>query len=290
MAHERHRARVERLAVEQLGHGGLGLLVGAANDKPVGAFGDEEAADSDEDGRHQGGRVHPAPGVEVGVAHQHGGADRDAGHGADRLEGEGAEHEAPAQGARDVFRDDHMRGWIVAAERHADAEQADRQRDEVLHHGQQRQEGAEHDHLGDEHALAAEIIRHSAEEHGANQDAGEACRGDEALFIRDEMVLPGDQRHSHAAHEHHESLEELAGGGEHPDAPLHAGQRRRFQSGAVRPGRQLVDILLDCLGAWRRPALVHHFVHGRSSPCCRHTSNAPIPVAAGAYHASIGDS
>jgi hypothetical protein len=91
-----------------------------------------------------------------------------------RLKGEGAEHEPAARGARNALGDDHVRCRVVAAERHADAEQADHQRQEVLHENQRRKEQAEDDHLGDEHALAAEIVRQAAEQDGADQDAREA--------------------------------------------------------------------------------------------------------------------
>ena len=142
-----------------------------------------------------------------------------------------------------------MRGRVVATERHADAEQADHQRQEVPDHDQEREEHAEDDHLGDEHALAAEIVREAAERDGADQDAREACRGDQALLGGGEMEFAGDQRHRDAAHEDDEALEELAEGGERPNAPLHARHGRGFERSAVRPYGQFVDIFLNRLGA-----------------------------------------
>ena len=116
------------------------LLVLAVYDQPVGAFRDEEAANGDEHGRHQRGRVHPPPGIEARVNHEHDGADGDAAHGADRLEGEGAKDKLATREAGDVLGDDHMCGRVVAAQRHADAEQADHQRHKALDHDQEREE------------------------------------------------------------------------------------------------------------------------------------------------------
>ena len=107
------------------------LIMRAAHDEPVGAFGDEEAAEGDEHGRHQRGRVHPSPGIELRVDHEHDGADCDAAHGANGLEGESAKYEAAARDARNVLRDDHMRRRVVAAKSEPQPEQEDHHLDVV---------------------------------------------------------------------------------------------------------------------------------------------------------------
>ena len=117
-----------------------------------------------------------------------------AGERAHRLEPERAKHQFAAIGAWDVLRDDHMGGRIVAAERQAQAEQADGEREEVVAEDQQPEEGHEDDHLRDEHALAAEIVRQAAEQHRAEQDAGEAGGADDALLGRQDMKFANDQR------------------------------------------------------------------------------------------------
>ena len=141
-----------------------------------------------------------------------------------------------------------MGGRVVAAERHAEAEQADHQRDEIGADDEQGQKGGEDDHLGDEHRAAAETVGEAAEEQGADEDAEQARGTDQAVVEGGDVELARDQRQGHAGHEDDEAFEELAGGGEAPDAPLHGGHGSRRQRGAVGPGRALVDIVLDGAG------------------------------------------
>ena len=62
---------------------------------------------------------------------------------------------------------------------------------------------------------------------------------------RRQAEILDDQRQGDAGHEDDQPLEELAGGGEQPDPPLHAGHRNEVCRGAVGPGRRLVDVALD---------------------------------------------
>ena len=50
---------------------------------------------------------------------------------------------------------------------------------------------------------------------------------DEAMLGRRHVELAGDQRGRHPGHEDDKALEEFAGGGEAPDAPLHRRHGRR---------------------------------------------------------------
>ena len=120
----------------------------------------------------------------------------------------------------------------------------------------------EDDHLGDEHALAAEIIRKAAERDGADQDARKACRGDEARLEGGKVEFALDQRHRDAAHEHDEPFEEFPKGRERPDAPLHARHGRGLQRGAIRPDGtssiySCTVLTLACAG---RSAVVTSFI------------------------------
>jgi hypothetical protein len=90
---------------------------------------------------------------------EHEKANRRSGQRADRLEGECTEHELAAFGARNVFRDDHMRRRVIAVERKPKAEQEDHHLDVIRGEAQRHQERDEDDHLDDEHRLAAETIR-----------------------------------------------------------------------------------------------------------------------------------
>jgi hypothetical protein len=85
-------------------------------------------------------------------------ADRRSGQRADGLEGECAEHQLAALRARNIFRDDHMRRWVIAAEREPQPKQEDHHLDVVRGEAQRDKERNEDDHLGDEHRLAAETI------------------------------------------------------------------------------------------------------------------------------------
>jgi hypothetical protein len=131
----------------------------------------------------------------------------------------------------------------------------------VPHHDQQREEQAKDDHLGDEHPLAAEIVRQATKQDGADQDAGEARGGDESDLGLGEVELAGDQRHRHAAHEDDKAFKELAGGGERPDKPLHPRHRGGLHRGAIRPCRQFVDVFLYRLRR-RSGGLGARFRHG----------------------------
>ena len=125
------------------------------------------------------------------------------------------------------------------------------------HTNQQRQKGAEQDHLGDEHPFAAEDVRESAEENGANQDAEEARGTDDALLGRADVEFAHDQRQRNAGHEDDESLKELSRCRERPDTPLHGGHGRRLEGGAVGPHGKFVYIVLDRFwtGAARRSSI-----------------------------------
>ena len=129
-----------------------------------------------------------------------------------------------------------MRGRIVAAQRHAQAEQANRQRQEVGAEDQQREECAEEDHLGDEHPLAAEIIRQPPQQHGADQDTEQAGGADNALFGCADVELAHDQGQGDAGHEDDVAFEELAGGGERPRCAI-ASRSSAPTSGWYRPAR-----------------------------------------------------
>ena len=150
--------RILRLAHQEPLRLPLRLVDVAARGQPVGALDDVEATERDEYGRNDRAREHPAPGAEFGKDREDEKTDRRAGQRADGLEGECAEHELAALGTRDVFRDDHVRCRVIAAEREPQPKQEDHHLDVVRGEAQRHQERNEDDHLGDEHRLAAETI------------------------------------------------------------------------------------------------------------------------------------
>jgi hypothetical protein len=182
VTHQPDRAGINRRAQQQALRRLLGLFGGAPDVQPVGAFGDEETPNGHDHRWDDGAGIHPAPGVQVRVGDQNEIADGGAAKRANGLERECREHQLASAGAGDTFRNDHVRGGIVAAKRHPEPEQTDDQRDEVGAEHQRHQEGAEDDHLDDEHALAAERIRHSAEADGADQNPGQAGSTDQAVL------------------------------------------------------------------------------------------------------------
>ena len=240
-----HFLRVRRLALEQARDLGFGLGLASLAHQPMAAVADPEAAQHHQDGRHDRGGIHPAPRADLGQVRQdeeaHDGADQRA----DRLEGEGAQHQLAAVLAGDALGDDQVRRRIVAAQRQADAEQEHDQPEIVRAPGQPGQEQGEHDHLDHEHAAAAIDVGQAAESDRADHDAGQRGGADDALFDRRQPEILHDQRQGDAGHEHDQPLEELAGRGEQPDPPLHAGHRNEICRGAVGPGRRLVDVALD---------------------------------------------
>ena len=142
-----------------------------------------------------------------------------------------------------------MRRRIVAAEREADSEQADHDQIKVRSEHQRHEERHEDHHLDQEHPLAAEAIRQSAEADGADEDAEQGRGADDAVLGRANAELARQERKRDAGHEDDETFEELAGGGERPDQPLHAGHRRRPEVGSIGPHWQFVDVLLNRLCA-----------------------------------------
>jgi len=96
-----------------------------------------------------------------------------------------------------------MRSRIVAAERESDSEQAEHERPEAVHHGDERQEDREDDHLDDKHQLAAERIGQAAEADGTDQNAQQRGRADDAVLPGRDVELARNQRQRDARHEHH---------------------------------------------------------------------------------------
>ena len=225
------------------------------------AFGDEEPSEQHQSRRDDRGRVHPPPRQQVRILAQHQITDGRADQRARGLEAECGQHQRSATARRRAFGDHQMRGRIIAAEREPHAEQADDQPDEALREHDCHQEQDKQRHLDDEHRLAAELIGQAAQRAGADQDAEQARRADQAMLGRREIELLADQRQGDAGHEDDQALEELARNRQPPNPFLHAGHRRRRRDGAVPPQRRFVDIALHGIGAWPR--------HGRVSCCDR---------------------
>jgi hypothetical protein len=57
-----------------------------------------------------------------------------------------------------LSENDQMGGWIIAAERYAEAEQENNQPNVTGAHHQQAQENCKNNHFDNEHGLAAEIV------------------------------------------------------------------------------------------------------------------------------------
>ncbi len=150
-----HLLGILRLAREQAPQLALGIGAAAAAHQPLAAVTHEQAGDHDERSGHDHDAVHPAPGIQRGIQGQDHEAQRRADQRADRLEGEGCQHQLAAVTAGNAFGDHEMRGRIVAAQRHADAEQEEEQPAEARRHGQAGQEDDEDQHLDHEHAAAA---------------------------------------------------------------------------------------------------------------------------------------
>jgi hypothetical protein len=97
----------------------------------------------------------------------------------------------------------------------------------------------------DEHLLATIPVGKPAERRGADQDAEQRGRGDNALLGRTQGELLAHERQGHAGGEDHHAFEELAGGGQSPDQPLHLGDRSVVNRRRVRPERRFIDVVLD---------------------------------------------
>ena len=121
-----------RCADQQPGYGDLGFVMLASRGQPVRAFGNEETPDGDQQCGDQRGGEHPAPRAEFGDLVQNQAADAGAGKSANGLKGEGAQNEFTACQTGDALRDDHMSGRVVAAERHAEPEEAYGKGEEIL--------------------------------------------------------------------------------------------------------------------------------------------------------------
>jgi hypothetical protein len=156
--HELDLRRILRLAHQEPLRLPLRLVDVATRGQPVGALDDVEATECDEDGWNDRAREHPAPGAEFGKDREDEKTDRCSGERADGLEGECAEHELAALGTRNVFRNDHVRCRVIAAEREPEPEQENHDLNVVCGKAQRHEERHEDDHLGDEHGLAAETI------------------------------------------------------------------------------------------------------------------------------------
>ena len=114
-----------------------------------------------------------------------------------------------------------MRRRIVTTQGDPEPEETDHQGDEVGAEHSGAKERGEDNHLHDEHGLAPEPIRQAAQADCADQDSAQAGGADEAVLGGGDIELAGDQRQCDAGHENDKALEEFAGGGQHPDAPLH---------------------------------------------------------------------
>jgi hypothetical protein len=221
------------------------ILATAVDEEPVGALGDGETTERHQQGRDDGGRIHPAPRPDLRDVLEHDKADDRSDQCADRLKAECREHQLAPRARRDALGDDEVGGRIVAPEREPEAEQEEDEQVIARARDQQREEDHEDDHLDDEHHLAAIPVREAAEGDGADQDAEQARRTHHPVLKAAEVEFLGDQRHRDAGHEDDEALEELARGGERPDPPLHGGHRRPRHRRAVRPDGGLVNISLD---------------------------------------------
>jgi hypothetical protein len=95
---------------------------------------------------------------------------------------------------------------------------------------------------------------------GADEDAEQGRGGDESVLRRANAKLSRQERKRDAGHEDDETFEELAGGGERPNQPLHACHRRGPEVGSIGPHWQFVDVLLNRLCADLRPRFRRHSV------------------------------
>ncbi len=224
------------------------VFMPAVDQQPVGALGDGETAERHQQRGNDGGRVHPAPGADLREVLEHDEADDGCSQRAERLEAECREHQLPPRARGNALGDDEMRRWIVASERKPEPEQEEDEQIMARARDQEHQEDHEDDHLDDEHHLAAITVGKATEPDGADEDAEQARRTHHPVLEAGEVEFLGHQRHRDAGHEDDEALEELAGGGERPDSPLHGGERRPQQGRTVRPYGGVVDIGLDRAG------------------------------------------
>src|ERR1700691_2164657 len=94
-----------------------------------------------------------------------------------------------------------MRGREVAAERKPQPEQEDHHHSVARRKAERDEKRHEDDHFRDEHGLAAEAVRQTAEREGANENAKQARRADDAVLIRGDIELALEQRKRNASHE-----------------------------------------------------------------------------------------
>ena len=82
-----------------------------------------------------------------------------------------------------------MRGRVVAAECKPQAEQKDHHHEVARRKAERHEKRHEDDHLGDEHGLAAEAVRQTAERECANENAKQARGANDAMLIRGDIEL-----------------------------------------------------------------------------------------------------
>jgi hypothetical protein len=206
---------------------------------------DETTADGYGHREHERAGIYPTPRADIGIFEQDQEADGGARQAAHRLKPERRQHHPATNAARDALGNHEVGGRIVAPERDADPqERPDRHRIGRTER-QHRREDAEQHHFDDEHLLAAIPVSQPAERRGADEDAEQRGRGDNALLGRTQGELLAHKRQGHAGGEDHHAFEELAGGGQSPDQPLHPGDRSVANRRRVRPERRFIDVALD---------------------------------------------
>ncbi len=138
---------------------------------------------------------------------------------------------------------------IVTAERQADTEERYKGNRKVRRYRKHQQKGDEERHLDDEHRPSSEPVRKPAQCCRPDQNAEQDRRTDKSVLHRCQFEFPPDQREGDAGHEDNHAFKELAGAGQPPDTPLHAGQDGTVDIRTIAPDRCLLDIGLRTIEA-----------------------------------------
>jgi hypothetical protein len=211
------------LAAQEFAQLLFGLLDVTPAHQPVAAFGQEQAAPDHQQHRYHRNQIEEPPGAQFGFAAQHHRGDGGSQHGPQGLKAERPQHKPAPHRRRNALGDHQVGGGVVGPQRQPDHKQGPHQAVGTGAEGGRHQGHSQQHHLADEHRLAAKAIGQAPQGQGTDENACQRGGGDQTLVGAGHRKLFGDQGQGNATHEHDQPFEELAGGGQRPHQPLHAG-------------------------------------------------------------------
>ena len=92
--------------------------------EPMRALSDEESSKGDQDSRYDDGRIHPTPRLKVRILKEDHKSDEGSNQSSDCLESERCQDQSSSRRGRNALGNDHVCGWVVAAERETGPKEA----------------------------------------------------------------------------------------------------------------------------------------------------------------------